>query len=318
MENIFFYKRYLKYKSKYINLKNKIGGSFKIIGYLGSGAENMAFDIGNNRILRVRKNCEDLGAEIEILNIIKQVNPKYFVKIYDIGKCTDLKTKFDNIKSIKEICNNVSGDICNYHYVIMENANGINIIEYIIKYLNKNFNNINNELINLDDNDIKILLNDLIIYILQIFEKICDGLIDAQIKIPNFYHGDLNYRNVFINESTNEPIIFDFGASKIIRNEQPLDILNYIKDTNNNISDFISKNSDMFKNNIKNIVEYIINKYNFLDLYEKRKNSQNYTFLDINVDVKFTNPYNFIKEKLIKNQCSILKEILIIKNLLAA
>ena len=140
--------KYLKYKKKYKNLKILDGGVFNIIRYLGSGAENIAFELDNKRVLRIRKDCVDLNnrkqiterdTEINILNLIKQNNPKYFVKIHEIGDCIDLKKKFDvsvNKVQIKIICSdNIKGDTCRYNYVIMDNAPGQNIIEYIVDKL---------------------------------------------------------------------------------------------------------------------------------------------------------------------------------------
>lgn len=310
--NLIYYKKYIKYKNRYINLRNLCGGNpFLNVKYLGSGAENMGFDIGNNQVLRIRKNCEKLKqTEIEILNKIKKDSPRYFVKIYEIGTCKDLKTKFENIESVSEICNNISGDLCDYTYVIMEKANGINIIDYILKYLDTTFTKINDTILNLVDNDTKVLLNDLIIYLLQIFERICDGLIDAQSKFLNFYHGDLNYRNVFINDSTLDPTIFDFGASSDKINNKSLDILNYIQDIYSNIPDLINLKSDIFKQNIKNIMTYILDKFNFNDNYNVSTYFNGFKKLEVKQNLSLQD----FKQKLKNNQCSVLKENLIIQN----
>ncbi len=310
--NLIYYKKYIKYKNRYINLRNLCGGNpFLNVKYLSSGAENMGFDIGNNQVLRIRKDCEKLQqTEIEILNKIIINSPRYFVKIYKIGSCKDLKTKFENKESVTEICNNISGDLCDYTYVIMENANGINIIDYILKYLDNTFTKINDTILNLEDNDTRVLLNDLIIYLLQIFEKICDGLIDAQSKIPKFYHGDLNYRNVFINDSTLDPTIFDFGASSDKINNNSLDILNYIKDIYSNIPDLIKHKSDIFKQNIKNIMTYILDTFNFNDNYNVRIDSNGFKKLNVKQILSLQD----FKQKLKDNQCSVLKENLIIQN----
>jgi len=331
--NLSYYKKYFKYKTKYIQLQQTLNGGNPFLGvkYLGQGAENIAYDIGNNKILRIRKNCESLGNEIVMLNFIKDKKPKYFVVIYDIGKCTDLITKFtpddkdeDKIKKITEICNtfvilassrndernNISGDLCEYSYVIMENAKGINIIQYIINYLKKNIAEIDTKIIDITNKDNIILLNDLVIYILQIFENISIGIKDAQQKIPNFYHGDLNYRNVYINDSNLEPTIFDFGASnQNIGTNKSIDILNYIRDTNNNISDFVNKENQFVKNNVKNIVNYILDKYSFTnDYYKIRISSQKYKILDIKPN--FNLELDDLIKRLKDNQCSILKELL--------
>jgi hypothetical protein len=272
--------KYLKYKNKYKNLKNLYGGVFNIIKYLGSGAENMAFEIDDKRIIRVRKNCEKLGKEIIILKKIQKQSPLYFVKIHEIGKCNDLIDKFNNTENITNFCNSTGvtlTKLCEYDYVIMENANGINIIDYIIKYLKENFGDkLEKEDLNLDDDINKISLNTLIIKLLQIFKKICDGLIDAQNKIPNFYHGDLNYRNIFINETNLDPIIFDFGNSNDNFKVNSTDILNYMQDIINNIPDRIKKDGYL-KKNIMNIIEYIIYNIKFIkDYYNIKKNSNGY------------------------------------------
>ncbi len=201
--------------------------SFHNIKYLNSGAENAAFKMSDGKILRIRKDCQELAeSEQKILQLIVDTMPLYFVKIYSVGSCKDLKNRELSIAT--SFCNNNSENLCKYSYVILDEAKDTNFIVFFLKYfINLIIDSKFDEIINNEQNisNIKQFSNNTIKYIL----KIIDGLIDANYKLNNFRHNDFNYRNCHIDSSFN-PTIFDFGASlNNIRIDECGDIITYIQ-----------------------------------------------------------------------------------------
>lgn len=207
-----YYAKYLKYKTKYVLLKKQKGGDsqFKNIKYLGQGAENYAFQLEHGQILRIRKNCERLGeSENNVLTELAGKTIKHFIKVFSKGNCFDLRDKLsDQVTEFCELNNLETASLCNYDYVIMNNAEGTNLLNYTTKTFSEqlqlpDINVIDKQLIT---NHKKLLIN--------FFQKITIGLIDANTQLNGFKHKDLNYRNCYIDINL-EPIIFDFGASLI-------------------------------------------------------------------------------------------------------
>jgi len=240
--------KYLKYKTKYLELKKLIGGAanFGDLKYLGSGADNVTFLLSNknNTIIRIRKGCMILeDNELETVNKMINNTPLYFVKILKVGECNDIKDKLTSeIENVKDFCNdnNSNNTTCNYTYIIMENASGINLLHYYGECFKNLLTSTSFDLdINNESNKKKML--EYINFLFGFFIKMVDGLISANDKLGGFIHGDLNFRNCNVENNTNNPIIYDFGASSIgeINNNQ--DILNYIKDilTDTNLDAFV-------------------------------------------------------------------------------
>lgn len=221
-----FKNKYLKYKTKYLELKKQVGG-FSELTFLGMGAENVAFRMSDGKILRVRKGCEKLD-EIEkvVVRRLEEVKPKYFALVRSVGKCSDLKGK--NLSTATTMCNAVGGEVCDYDYVIMDDAPGTNFSVFFLQQ----FEN----LITRDDFDEQIVqsvtkdkIADFSRRSSEYIQKIIVGLMDANSKLGNYKHCDLNYRNCHISESF-VPTIFDYGASKIGANlPQCSDILEYLR-----------------------------------------------------------------------------------------
>jgi serine/threonine protein kinase len=223
--------KYLKYKNKYLQLKNLMGGApiYKGLQLLGQGAENFAFLLPDGNTLRIRKDCETLGQnEITTITKMKDNTPLYFVKILAIGKCNDLRGRLKN--DIVDFCDDkLLGDICNYTYIIMETAPGGNFLQYYGLQFKDLLNKPNfDELIVSADNQQKI--NAFVGFLFSFLNKIVDGLIDANTKLNGFIHKDFNYRNCNVVHSNGNPIIFDFGESKVGTIGDNSDILNYIKE----------------------------------------------------------------------------------------
>ena len=70
-------------------------------------------------------------------------------------------------------------------------------------------------------------MSSFVTFLFSFLNKMVDGLINANTKLGGFIHNDLNYRNCNIN-SSNNPIIFDFGGSTVGKMGDNSDILNYI------------------------------------------------------------------------------------------
>jgi hypothetical protein len=160
---------------------------------------------------------------------MKDNTPSYFVKILALGKCNDLRGRLKS--DILDFCDDkLIGDICNYTYILMETAKGGNLLIYYGSQFKALLNNSKfDSLIINADNISKI--NDYVNFLFIFYNKIVDGLIDANTKLGGFKHNDLNYRNCNVDPSTGNPIIFDFGGSQIGTVGDNTDILNFIKET---------------------------------------------------------------------------------------
>lgn len=53
-----YYTKYLKYKNKYLELKNQIGGTYRNLKYLGEGAESIVYETNDNKALKIMKKPE--------------------------------------------------------------------------------------------------------------------------------------------------------------------------------------------------------------------------------------------------------------------
>lgn len=224
-----YQEKYLKYKAKYLKLKNLLqGGGLEILEYLGQGADNIAFKLKDGKVIRIMKNCGKLEeTERTILTELTGKAPKYFVRIYLVGKCTDLRDKIS--KDMKTFCDAIGENMCEYNYVILDRAYGTNYSNFFFAQFK--------DLILADDFDEQITRPDVIAKINDFAEKsknyiikIIEGLTDANVKLNGFRHGDFNYRNCFIDDEFN-PTIFDFGGSSINNTVTPesSDIFNYLK-----------------------------------------------------------------------------------------
>ena len=218
--------KYLKYKTKYLNLKKQIGG-FADLTFLGMGAENTAFRMPDGKILRVRKGCEKLDEnEKEVMRRLEETKPKYFAIVHSVGKCSDLRGKI--LSEATTMCNAVGGEVCDYDYVIMDDAPGKNFTVFFLQQFLS--------LITSDDFDAHIVqdatkerIADFAKKSAEYIQKIIVGLMDANSKLGDYKHNDLNFRNCHISESF-VPTIFDYGASKIGGAlPQCNDILEYLK-----------------------------------------------------------------------------------------
>ncbi len=229
--NIDYKKKYLKYKNKYIVFKNQIAGAiFNGIKYLGQGAENIAYDIGDNQVIRIMKKCKNIEeSEKQIMIEINKVKPINFVNIISIGNCTDLVDKLNS--ETKDFCNDVDGDVCSYDYVVLNKVIGDNINVVFFKIF---LNLILNENLVIDKPENQELIEQFVHNLLGLYVKIVDSFIDANQKLNGFRHGDFNYRNCAVDNDFN-PTIYDFGASKIGEATRPIseinDILQFIKDS---------------------------------------------------------------------------------------
>ena len=261
-----YHDKYLKYKNKYLQLKNLKGGApiYNDLQYLGQGAENIVFKLpDSDNIIRIMKNCEKL-LEGEINTINKMVNntPLYFVNIVALGNCNDLK---DRLKSdIVNFCDDkLMGDMCNYTYIIMHTATGQNVLQYYGLQFKDLLNN--NDFDNLIKN---VNMTVFVTFLFSFLNKMVDGLIDANTKLGGFIHGDLNFRNCYVDPSYN-PIIFDFGASIIGKIGDNSDILEYIRtmlsDTNLESPVYISVFPDYES---KAVPEKTLIKNNFYKLHK--------------------------------------------------
>jgi hypothetical protein len=298
--------KYLKYKTKYLELKKQLGGTeFNDLKYLGKGAENVAFKMPDGKILRVRKSCEELlSSEKNVMEKLAENKPKYFAMVYSVGKCADLKKK--KLQLATSMCNVSEGELCDYDYVIMDDAPGTNFLIFFLQHfkdlvMNNDFD------AELEKVDVKEKIQQFARNSAEYIIKIIDGLMDANAKLGNFKHGDLNYRNCHIDESFT-PTIFDYGASKVgvvSPRNQCSDIFNYIKGilSDINLDDGITYNAgipelhkleSVEKNKvIKNIkvVRKQFRQYavfnnlcsNYLILYEYDEGEQGITF-SVNID----------------------------------
>ena len=222
--------KYLKYKTKYLELKKQLGGTeFNDLTYLNSGAENSAFKMPDGKILRVRKGCNRLEDDEKtvMLKIIEH-KPKYFAMIYSVGKCADLKGK--KLELAKSMCAVSEGVLCDYDYVIMEEAPGTTFLIFSLQQfkdlvMNSDFDT------EIEKADTKDKIRQFAKNSAEYLIKIIDGLMDANTKFVNYKHNDLNHRNCHTDEFF-VPTIFDYGASKISAipsQDQCSDAFNYIK-----------------------------------------------------------------------------------------
>lgn len=229
--NIDYKNKYLKYKNKYMVFKNQIAGAiFNGIKYLGQGAENIAYDIGDNQVIRIMKKCKNIEeSEKQIMIEINKNKPMNFVNIISIGNCADLVNKLNS--KTTDFCNDTNSNVCNYEYVVLNKVSGDNINVVFLKIF---LNLILNENLVIDQPENQELIEQFVNNLLGLYVKIADSFIDANLKLNGFRHGDFNYRNCAIDEEFNFTI-YDFGASKIGAKTRPIseidDILQFIKDS---------------------------------------------------------------------------------------
>ena len=297
--------KYLKYKNKYLHLKNHIGGTYNNLIYLGEGAESMAFRMDDGKVLKIIKNYNNRISDLEkdIMNKLSDLNTINFPKFYSIGTCKSLVEVNANLTSFC-IDDNVNEPNANtYQYIIMDEIQGkdmINIFYGLFK------DNLSNE-IDINDNEIKNKLNNYAKIFLNSLIKITSSL-----KLANdrygFRHNDFDFRNCYI-DNNNNPVIFDFGSSTINNNNvlECKDIMGFINSTLNesyyikhsNVTKYYPNSLDdnQFMTKIINNCKKLITELKKNDIIKKIKNvndsCQPYFNVDINFDV-LINKFNEI------------------------
>ena len=176
------------------------------------------------------KKCKNIEeSEKHVMTEINKAKPINFVNIISIGNCTDLVDKLNS--ETRDFCNDVDGDVCNYDYVVLNKISGDNInVVFFITF----FDLILNENLEIAKPENQELIEQFVGNLLQLYMKIANSFIDANLKLNGFRHGDFNYRNCAVDKNFN-PTIYDFGASKIGAKARPIseidDILQFIKDS---------------------------------------------------------------------------------------
>lgn len=203
-----YYTKYLKYKTKYLELKNQIGGRYQNLTFLGEGAESVVYKTSDNKALKIMKKAENFMSPTEsaIITKIQELNLPNFPKYYLFGKC---KSLVDPDKDTTEFCIN-DDEGKEYQYIIMDTIEGEDMMTLFYKTFSRYFIS---EQIDFQSDDYNNTKEYYIIFLLKVCLKIVQVLKDANEKF-GFRHNDFDYRNCMIKED-GTPIIIDFGSSSM-------------------------------------------------------------------------------------------------------
>jgi len=204
-----YYKKYIKYKNKYLMIKkNMKGGTYTGLRYIGEGAESIVYDMGDGKVLKIIKNqnMRISDRERSVIEAVKDI--PNFPKVYIYGLCKN------NIKPDRETNVFCVDNGSEYQYIIMDKIDGKDILEIFYDKFK--------DYLNLDEIELRSKLEDetfvskitkFVHFYINIIKKIVSSL-----KIANdavrFRHNDFDFRNCLISP-TGEPTIIDFGQSTI-------------------------------------------------------------------------------------------------------
>lgn len=205
--------KYLKYKKKYFKLKasNNIQLGGFTLTYLGQGAESFVYDIGDNKVIKIRKIPDTPFTELEerIMTVLTELDLPNFPKLFATGNCKQREPISEETRSF---CESSDGTIT-YHYEIFDKVDGPNIINIFMEEFR---HWLTQDSINFTEPALLSKANDFIRKYIIIIKQIANALYLANVH-ARFRHVDCNYRNILIKnyESSPVPVLIDFGTSTI-------------------------------------------------------------------------------------------------------
>jgi hypothetical protein len=204
-----YYKKYLKYKNKYAELKrmqSMRGGAYEGLRYLGEGAESIVYAMPDGKALKIIKDFESRIKEEEklVFDAVKDI--PNFPKIYAMGNCkSNVKPDRDMTKFCME-----EGD--DYQYVIMDIIDGKDMLEIFYDKF-KDYINLDPAVLNLNDAVLNAKMIEFETFYVEVIKKMVNALKRANDAV-RFRHNDLDFRNCLVS-AAGVPTIIDFGQSAI-------------------------------------------------------------------------------------------------------
>ena len=225
----FVRKKYIKYRTKYENLKkiqvggqadrimdkpiyNQNGGVFNNLVYLGQGAESVVFKTEDGKAIKVIKNHANRISATEqcIMQQLSALESSYFPKVYAIGLC---KNDHPVTEDTKTFCVGSKG-AHEYQYILMDAVDGKDMMNI---FYAKFKTHIQNVAMDANDPDLVAEIEEFSAMFIRVYAKLAEAFKLAHDGF-GFRHGDFDYRNCVIKED-GTPVVVDFGASFLARAE---------------------------------------------------------------------------------------------------
>lgn len=300
-----YYDKYIKYKKKYMDLKNNFyGGSgdsnklddhnkykFTNIEFIGETPDEYKFKAGNDATLIILKNTDsrmlDRYLSNERIFYIMNKEDSFFAKPYEIQRCDDININ----KNTKSICRTkkqstmINNPINNVYFLETKNntANIINIFHKIFeKEINTGLNDNSGEKMNLFIKNYISMLHIIENKLKNAFEK------------KGFIHDNLQFSTITVNNNWN-PNLYDYSGSRI--NEKYNGNANFIDKYFMSFLQFQYHINELMKNNkdsklillgnstvdnLKNILALFYDNFKIQYIKKKIENHQAIIFSELN------------------------------------
>lgn len=229
-----YYNKYLKYKNKYINLKNNLeenpdknnleedpnknnleGGAdnykYNNIKYVSETSDKLNFEVKNKDIVvlkNIDKNVLDNYMDNERISFMMNKENPFFAKPYEIQSCEDFGVN-KNTKSFCQIKKNIMMDNTptkKIYFLEMDHNRNINIIEYFINFFDKDLKNgishdTQKKMLQYIDNFIKLLYK-------------IENILDTAFQKKGFINNNLTYTSIVIDDEWT-PYMVEYNGSHV-------------------------------------------------------------------------------------------------------